>query len=83
MRYDDYCRLHLACLGIAKHCSSPEVQARWRAMAQMIEDEMADLEPARRRFVSTEPKQRTQAPHSGQASMAQSKASCTQERISL
>ena len=33
MRQDSYCRLHEACLAMAKQSTEPEVQARWLAMA--------------------------------------------------
>ena len=79
MRHDEYRRLHLACLGIAKQCSSPQVQARWLAIAQMIEHQVTDLELARRRFVSPETQHRTQTPHSGQASMLPMAAATSQK----
>jgi len=34
MRYDEYYRLHMACLDMAKQTSVPDVQARWSAMAE-------------------------------------------------
>jgi len=34
MRYDDYFRLHIACLTMARQSTLPAVQARWLAMAQ-------------------------------------------------
>jgi hypothetical protein len=35
MRSDEYFRLHMACVAMAKQSSSPAVQARWLAMAQV------------------------------------------------
>jgi hypothetical protein len=34
MSYDEYRRLHVACLDMAKQASVPEMRARWRAMAE-------------------------------------------------
>jgi hypothetical protein len=33
MSYDEYCRLHMACLDMARQASLPDVRARWLAMA--------------------------------------------------
>jgi hypothetical protein len=33
MRHDEYRRLHAACLAMAKQSLTPDVQARWLAMA--------------------------------------------------
>jgi len=33
MTYDEYRRLHLACLDMARQTSLPDVRARWLAMA--------------------------------------------------
>lgn len=33
MSYDEYCRLHIACLDMARQASLPDVRARWLAMA--------------------------------------------------
>jgi hypothetical protein len=35
MRSDDYHRLHKACLAMAKQSPTPDVQARWKAMAEV------------------------------------------------
>jgi hypothetical protein len=31
--YDEYCRLHMACLDMARQASLPDVRARWLATA--------------------------------------------------
>jgi len=33
MRSDEYCRLHAACLDMAKRSNAPNAKARWLAMA--------------------------------------------------
>jgi hypothetical protein len=33
MCYDEYCRLHAACVAMAKQTRAPDEQARWLAMA--------------------------------------------------
>jgi hypothetical protein len=35
MRRDEYCRLHEACLAMARQAESPEVKVRWLAMAEV------------------------------------------------
>jgi hypothetical protein len=35
MRSDEYCRIHAACLAMAKQPGKAEVQARWLAMAEV------------------------------------------------
>ena len=35
MRHDEYHRLHKACLAMAKQSPTPDVQARWQAMAEV------------------------------------------------
>ena len=35
MRHDEYRRLHEACLAMAKQSPTPDVQARWQAMAEV------------------------------------------------
>ena len=33
MRRDEYCRLHAACLAMAKQATEPKMRDRWSAMA--------------------------------------------------
>jgi hypothetical protein len=35
MRHDEYHRLHKACIAMAKQSPTPDVQARWKAMADV------------------------------------------------
>jgi len=35
MRRDEYCRLHAACLAMARQSTGPEVKARWLAIAEV------------------------------------------------
>jgi len=35
MRHDEYRRLHAACLAMAKQSPTPDVRARWQAMADV------------------------------------------------
>jgi hypothetical protein len=35
MRRDEYCRLHEACLAMARQSASAEVKVRWLAMAEV------------------------------------------------
>jgi hypothetical protein len=34
MRYDEYCRLHMACVAMANQSSLPHVRDRWLTMAE-------------------------------------------------
>jgi hypothetical protein len=52
MRPDEYRRLHEACLAMAKQSPTPDVQARWQAMAEVWR-KRATEEPSGRRAHKT------------------------------
>jgi hypothetical protein len=51
MRHDEYCRLHEACLAMAKQVTEQKIQDRWLAMADAWLKRSMELS-ARRRVVS-------------------------------
>ena len=43
MSYDECCRLHHACVAMAKETISPDVRVRWLALANALWQRAADL----------------------------------------
>jgi hypothetical protein len=49
MLSDEYCRLHAACLVMARQADLPDVQARWLVMAQASLDLATVVDDKKRR----------------------------------
>lgn len=43
MSYDECCRLHYACLAMAKETYAPDVRDRWLALANTLRQQAAEL----------------------------------------
>jgi hypothetical protein len=43
MSYDECCRLHYACLAMAKETITPDVRDRWLALASTLWQQAAEL----------------------------------------
>jgi hypothetical protein len=47
MSHDEYCRLHAACIAMARQSSLPDIQDRWLAMSAVLLERAADQHETR------------------------------------